>query len=132
MRVPSNHFRQRVAERCPTCTDADQLAWEIREAICNEDHSFIERVMPARSKDGNIKRTIWRVRIADESFYVVVCDRTQRAITVLTQEQFAVTKAARKANRRRETLEAIRMEEENQKHGRARIVRLRKQGGIRR
>lgn len=130
--IISPHFHMRVAERCPPGTDADLLASNIAFAIRNDMHGLIERVMPAQSSDGRVKRTIWRVRISGESIYVVVCDKTQRAITVLTQEQFAVTKAARKANRRRETLEAIRMEEENQKHGRARIVRLRKQGGIRR
>ncbi|MGN7869571.1 hypothetical protein [Paracoccus sp. 22332] len=127
-----DHFRQRVAERCPAGTDADQLANEISRAIRKEQHDVIERVMPARSKDGLIKRTIWRIRVAEQSIYVVVCDKSARPITVLSQEQIAVTKAARKARRKRQEFEAMRAEEESNRHARARAIRLRKNGGIRR
>lgn len=127
-----DHFRQRVAERCPPGIDADQFASRITKAIRKEQHDVIERVMPARSKDGLIKRTIWRIRVADHSIYVVVCDKSARPITVLSQEQIAVTKAARKARRKRQEFEAMRAEEESNRHARARAIRLRKNGGIRR
>ena len=88
--------------------------------------------MPAWSKNGLIKRTIWRIRVADQSIYVVVCDKSARPITVLTQEQIAVTKAARKARRKRQEFEAMRAEEDTNRQARARAIRLRKNGGIRR
>ena len=132
MAIVLDHFRKRVAERCPPGTDAVLLAKEITRAIREERHDVIERVMPARSKDGLIKRTIWRIRVADQSIYVVVCDKSARPITVLTQEQIAVTKAARKARRKRQEFEAMRAEEESNRHARARAIRLRKNGGSRR
>lgn len=132
MAIVLEHFRQRVAERCPPGTDADLLAENIVAAIRYNRRDLIERVMPARSRDGRIKRTVWRVRIAGQSIYVVVCDEKLQPITVMTQEQVAITKAARKARRKRQEFEAMRVEEESNRHAKARMVRLRKNGGIRR
>lgn len=132
MAIVLEHFRKRVAERCPPGTDAVLLAENIVAAIRYNRRDLIERVMPAHSKDGRIKRTVWRVRIGGESVYVVVCDQKVQPITVLTQEQVAITKAARKARRKRQEFEAMRAEEESNRHARARAIRLRKNGGSRR
>lgn len=129
----SHHFRQRVAERCPPGTDANRLASEIRCAILTQNDTFISRVMAARTAWGEEPhRSIWRIRIEGQSLYVVVCDRTSRPITILTQEQMRSTRAALKAGKRRAKYEAEQAANDSHKAARARIVRLRKQGGLRR
>lgn len=127
----SKHFRERVLERCPAGTDPDLLADEITTAIRDERHDVIERVMRTHRPSSDApKRTIWRVRISGESIYVIVCDRTLHPVTVMTQEQIRITKAAKKARRKRETIEGQMIGKEVHRHGRARVVRLRKQGGL--
>lgn len=127
----SNHFRQRVLERFPPGIDPDALADEITAAIRTERWDFIERVMRTHRKDQDAPpRSIWRIRLGDVSGYVVVCDLTARPITAPTQEQMRATKAARRTRRPRLDIEKMEVDEESKKHGRARIVRLRKQGGV--
>lgn len=126
------HFNQRVAERCPPGTDPDILARAITHAIQSGQHRLIERVMDAHVRDNETgERSIWRIRIDGQSLYVVVCDVSARPITILTQEQFRSTKAARKARRKREALELMKSIESERRDGRARMIRLRKKGRAR-
>lgn len=125
----SPHFRDRVLQRCPPGTDPDELADAVTAAIKGEWWDVIQRVMPSHGTDMP-NRTIWRVRIDGESVYVVVSDKSAMPITVLTQEQMRATKAARRTRRPRLEIEKMEVDEESKKHGRARIVRLRKQGGV--
>ena len=101
----TDHFRQRVAERCPPGTDAAALAGFLRDAVLNDRRDLIDRVMPAVSEGGRA-RHFWRVVLpCGTPMYALVYDHNGVAVTTMTHEQFRITRAACKARRKREVLE---------------------------
>lgn len=126
-----DHFRERVAERCPPGTDPIALARAIAAAIRDGQDDLCERVMPARHDPDLDPRTIWRFKLpCGTLIYPVVCDRTLRCVTLLTQEQLRDTKAARKLRKSRKAVVSREVIAEAQHHAHKRAVRLRKQGGV--
>ena len=126
-----DHFRERVAERCPEGTNPVQLARAIAAAIRDGRDDLCERVMRARHDPDLDPRTIWRFKLpCGTLIYPVVCDLTLRCVTLLTQEQMRSTKAARKTKRSRKAVVAREIVEDAQHHARKRAIRLRKQGRV--
>ena len=125
-RPPHEHWRVRVAERCPEGTDPDALFALAQEAIAEGGSDRVERMMPSSMTR---QRTVWRVILDDGTIrYVVACNHTHRPVTVLTHDQVRILKAQRKLGVGRETVQFSAVMDVVQRDARQACIRKRKRG----
>lgn len=92
--MTNEHFRQRVSERMPPGVDADILS-EIIATCIKENSPYLDRICSDLSENG-MRKTIYRFRLLDRSWYAVVNDSNLMPVTILTQEMMRAKKRNRK------------------------------------